>query len=329
MSESSVKVRSTAWLVPSLVPRTASSPIFEVPVRAGEPAWQLALASAVRPLTESSGPVGAISAGDFVFKAGNTLDPSTWADASAPTGVTVRPGSGVNGSTRVEITWADGAIANTWLQVTLKANGVTNLSADDVFYFGNAIGESGNSATDAAVTTADVLAARGRISVAAASITSAWDYNRDGVVSAADVSVAQGHLTAGDAVLVMLNAPALPVTSPLETAELNLPGPVGGTTTTGTNSVAPLTTTSAVEVVEPVVAPMDVPVTETGVAPVVTEVTESPVTIGLVRAKEALIAAREVKGQGALHENSAALAAKKRTAEVLEKLLALLGRKSF
>ena len=45
---------------------------------------------------------------------------------------------------RVEIIWADGAIENEWVQVTVLADADTGLAAPDVFYFGNAIGDSGN-----------------------------------------------------------------------------------------------------------------------------------------------------------------------------------------
>ncbi|MCD6304270.1 MAG: lamin tail domain-containing protein, partial [Planctomycetes bacterium] len=54
---------------------------------------------------------------DFIFRAGNTQDPSTWQAAPAPQEITVRPGDGDGGSDRVTITWADGAIAKEWLQV--------------------------------------------------------------------------------------------------------------------------------------------------------------------------------------------------------------------
>ena len=60
--ESSLRLRSTASVVESLVPSTESSPSRDVPVTDGLPAWQLALASAVTPFSASSGPEGAISA---------------------------------------------------------------------------------------------------------------------------------------------------------------------------------------------------------------------------------------------------------------------------
>ena len=65
---------------------------------------------------------------------------------------------GVGGSGRVTITWADGAIRNEWLQVTVNPTAVTGLTAPDVFYFGNLVGDTGDAALS--VDAADVLATR-------------------------------------------------------------------------------------------------------------------------------------------------------------------------
>ena len=56
--------------------------------------------------------------------------------------------------------WEDGAIRNCWLQVTVLATDATGLAENEVFYVGNAVGESGNSATDTAVNVADELGVR-------------------------------------------------------------------------------------------------------------------------------------------------------------------------
>ncbi|MFI5379361.1 MAG: CARDB domain-containing protein, partial [Tepidisphaerales bacterium] len=157
------------------------------------------------------GNIPALAASDFLFAVGNTPDPTQWASAPSPATIAVRPGAGTNSSDRIEIIWADGAIARDWLQVTVLADVNTGLASPSVFYFGNAIGESGNSPTDAAVTAADALAARGRSSPAAVPVDNHWDYNRDGVISSADVQVAQQNLTAGNAILELLAAP-LPAT---------------------------------------------------------------------------------------------------------------------
>ena len=54
-------------------------------------------------------------------------------------------GEGVDESDRVTILWEDNAVENGWLQTTILAGDETGLPADDVFYFGNAPGESGDS----------------------------------------------------------------------------------------------------------------------------------------------------------------------------------------
>src|SRR5205814_6102504 len=109
--------------------------------------------------------------------------PSGWADAPIPLSVVTRPGEGINGSTRIEIMWADNAIQNQWLQVTVKGGlgSSTGLPADSVFYFGNAIGEAGNDPASARVTAIDELRARANPTTDA-SLLNAYDFNRDGIV---------------------------------------------------------------------------------------------------------------------------------------------------
>ena len=72
------------------------------------------------------------------------------------------------------------------------------LPGDDVFYFGNAVAESGNAPDDARVTTADLLLARNnpRSSVLhPAAVDFAYDYDRDGDVNATDVLLARNNQT--------------------------------------------------------------------------------------------------------------------------------------
>ena len=47
-----------------------------------------------------------------------------------PSSVSLRAGAGIDGSTRITLIWPDGAIKNTWLQVTVKSNTHTGLTAD-------------------------------------------------------------------------------------------------------------------------------------------------------------------------------------------------------
>ena len=61
------------------------------------------------------------------------------------------------------ITFADGAVKNTWLRVRMLPTPDTGLASADVFYFGNAIGETGNSLADTLVNATDVAAVRSNL----------------------------------------------------------------------------------------------------------------------------------------------------------------------
>ncbi|REK18073.1 MAG: hypothetical protein DWQ37_04915, partial [Planctomycetota bacterium] len=108
-------------------------------------------------------PAGTLTVADFTFKmstqVGANNTPSTWAAAPAPTAFSVRTGAGVSGSDRVEIVWADGAIANRWLEVIVEGNDAaggsntnTGLAESDIFFFGNRIGDAGSGTPTLAIT---------------------------------------------------------------------------------------------------------------------------------------------------------------------------------
>jgi plastocyanin len=140
----------------------------------------------------------ALTAADFQFKVGNDDDPDGWTDAPAPISITVRQGEGTNSSDRVIIIWADGAIKNQWLQVTVLATDNTGLAAADVFYFGNAVGESGDNSANAVVDAQDEINSRAnKTGFSAAAITNFYDYNRDGKVNATDDLIARHNRTDG------------------------------------------------------------------------------------------------------------------------------------
>lgn len=133
-----------------------------------------------------TGPFPPLFFGDFQFRAGTTADPTTWAAAPAPLSLAVRP---IAGSNRVTVAWADGAITNAWLQVTVLANAATGLAAPDVFYFGNLVGETGDDPSALAVTAAD-LAAIAANNGAPVDVTDPYDINRDGAVGDSDHGLA-------------------------------------------------------------------------------------------------------------------------------------------
>ena len=190
----------------------------------------------------------AVTAADFAFKVGNSSDTSQWSLAPAPLSVTVRRGAGADGSDRVTIIWADedpltnprepGAISNQWLQVIVLSDasgGSLGLAHDDVFYFGNAIGETGNSTSDAKVDAKYIQAVRNRqarndgrgygyqyglrrqqarddshLASNPATIYDAYDFDRDGLVNSAsaDEIIASSNRTNPHTALKLITAPA-------------------------------------------------------------------------------------------------------------------------
>lgn len=143
-------------------------------------------------------PLGAgdVSAEDFELRTGRTGDPSSWAEAPAPSAVTVRRGAGVGGSDRITLTWADGAVRNTWLRVTVKPTPRTGLAREDVFYFGNLAGATGGDSSGGSgpvrVSAIDLLRTR-RALFSRAPITSLMDHNRDGGVNALDLALVRAN----------------------------------------------------------------------------------------------------------------------------------------
>ncbi len=154
--------------------------------------------------------VGTPTVDDFRFKLGNNSFPASWELAPAPASVTVRPGAGTNGSDRVTIIWADHAIEKEWLEVAVLSTGNTGLPGNDVFYFGNAIGESGDSAGDAKVNAFDMLGARDnqRNFLNPAPIDFEYDFDRSARVDAVDMLIARNNPTHFLNALRLITVPA-------------------------------------------------------------------------------------------------------------------------
>ncbi|MCX7427728.1 MAG: lamin tail domain-containing protein, partial [Planctomycetia bacterium] len=141
-------------------------------------------------------PVGVTPlASDFLFLVGNGNDPGTWT-ATAPTSVLIRPSDGVDDSARITILFDDHAIENRWLRVQVLAARLA-LREDDVFYWGNAPGETGDNAAHALVNVTDVLGVLGNLHgpLSPAAIDDRHDFNRDGLVNATDAIFARDHMT--------------------------------------------------------------------------------------------------------------------------------------
>ena len=128
---------------------------------------------------------------------------------------TIVPGNvGVGGSARVKITFPDGTLQNTWLRVTVVANTQTALAADDVFYFGNVIGEMnvGNTGNRLRVNGQDIQQILSNQSPGnnSAVVTNIYDVNRDGRVNGQDRIVLLSNQQAGG-IVVPITVTALKV----------------------------------------------------------------------------------------------------------------------
>ncbi|TWU60763.1 hypothetical protein Poly51_10440 [Rubripirellula tenax] len=89
-----------------------------------------------------------VSFDDFRFLVGNSSELRDWRDAPVPSSIRIIERGGEDQSHRIIVTWADHAITNEWLQVTMRASPKTGLFADDVFYLGNQTLERSSAVSD-------------------------------------------------------------------------------------------------------------------------------------------------------------------------------------
>ena len=130
-----------------------------------------------------------ISPVTFVTTTFNQL--STWTAAPGAANISVRLGAGAGGSDRLEITWANLKVTNTWLEVNVKSTSNTGLAADDVFYFASVIGNSGTGDTTALSRddANDFTATGNNIIGVTTPVWNVMDYTKDFKVDANDGTV--------------------------------------------------------------------------------------------------------------------------------------------
>ena len=145
----------------------------------------------------------AITAGDISFKVSPTTfvtttynQLSTWSAGPTPAAVSVRIGAGQGGSDRLEITFGTGVVKNEWLEVNVHSGGNTGLSANDVFYFGSIIGDSGAADTVLLAKTDanDYNVPFNNIIGLTTPVWNLADYTKDGKVDGSDASTAIGNI---------------------------------------------------------------------------------------------------------------------------------------
>jgi GEVED domain len=109
----------------------------------------------------------------------------------------IQAGAGADGSSRVLITFPNNSLRNTWLRVTVVANSTNILTQNDVFYFGNVVGDVnvGNTATRLRVNAEDTATIRLNQSPlpGSAAAINVYDINRDGRVDAQDTFLVRSN----------------------------------------------------------------------------------------------------------------------------------------
>jgi ELWxxDGT repeat protein len=147
-------------------------------------------------------PAGAVlTADDFEFRARLRGAPA-WSKGPEPRTVSVRRGDGASGSDRLTLVWDDfvaggggagTAVADGWLEITVKANARTGLTTPDVFRFGNLRGDTGGPGTPG-IDARDLLGTRAAIG-SRGEASDAFDHNRDGRVNVLDLVVVRSSLS--------------------------------------------------------------------------------------------------------------------------------------
>jgi hypothetical protein len=144
----------------------------------------------------------AVSVDDFQFRTRSVS--GDWLPLATLPSVSYRP---LAGDARFVLTWPDGTIRNTWLEVTMLATADTNLPCDDIFYFGNLIGEAvSTSDSMATVDSSDRTALTSSYNQRGVAIDHIADFDRSGVISLSDRVAQSAFLGAS---LPLITAPAI------------------------------------------------------------------------------------------------------------------------
>ncbi len=169
-------------------------------------------------IVDIANPTGNLTVSDFVFATGETLSQSGFTTLVGTALTTVDPqvtqfvGGGISGSTRAKITFDNNTLKNVWLRVTVLANSNTGLAVNDVFYFGNVVGDTNGSVTSSryTVNAIDTSSVRNNQSTIPNSVlvTNIFDFNKSASVNSLDTGVVRTNQQASGIVRVISNAPA-------------------------------------------------------------------------------------------------------------------------
>ena len=158
---------------------------------------------------------GVPTAADFALRMGNNEDPASWVAAPAPVVTTVRSGAGTTQSDRVTLIWPDRAILGQWLEVCVLPTATTGLAGSDVFYYGNAPGDTGDARDHAVVNATDMVLTRDNSHsfLDPAPIDCPHDHDRDRRVYASEMWVVRDNATSPLTALRLVTSPVLSAAS--------------------------------------------------------------------------------------------------------------------
>ena len=156
----------------------------------------------------------AFNANDIALATGEGSAQSDYTTLGVTPDVTVRAGAGVNGSDRITIVLPNTSVTDEYLQVRLLATSNTGLSADDVFYFGNVVGDIGNSSANLIINAVDVASAKANFTgFVAEDIDNQFDLNKDRLVNAVDIATIKANFSGFTAVSYITAPEAEPTTT--------------------------------------------------------------------------------------------------------------------
>lgn len=157
----------------------------------------------------------AVEKADFDFFVSVDGSAETWELLTAEVTIIKQPGDGAGETDRFFLVWPDNVIQNKWLQVTMKVTERTGLEDAHVFYFGHALGDTGDHSLngDAGANTIvdvfDVVGVRQNVLPIGdeAGIENAFDFNRDKRVDLFDLIIARDNGTDSSSSLKLILAP--------------------------------------------------------------------------------------------------------------------------
>lgn len=141
-------------------------------------------------------PRGTPTAADFRFARWDGINAAGFVEfkpTSEQLTVSVIPKAGEGGSHRIKLEFANKLVSNTWLRVTVLASLATALPKDDVFYFGNVMGDVTGPSSNGIVNvnildTNRVRGQQGRTPL----ISNHFDIDRSGAINVLDTNSVRG-----------------------------------------------------------------------------------------------------------------------------------------